>query len=217
MNNKNEEIVKEEDKSIISPSDEEAMSEDVQKLQSLDIFKKKAETKEEIKLGEKKDLSGIVKEILCSIRGSIDTYISLADAKAGFLLGIAAGLLTATYLYGPKIFTTSLNEWEIPEILSSIGILLLSSSICFSLLTVWPRMRTSKRKGLFSWVHVANYKGMQEYLRDLRSANEGKIVEELCELNYDLSVVCKQKYLWLSLAFKSSLIGIIACIGALVS
>ncbi len=217
MNNEKEEIVKKEDESIISPSEEKAMSEDVQKLGSLSIFKRKAEAKEEIKLGEKKDSSGIVKEILPSIRGSIDTYISLADAKAGFLLGIAAGLLAVTYSYGPTIFTTSLNEWKTPEVLSSIGIFFLSLSICFSLFTVWPRMRTSKRKGLFSWVHVAGYKGVKEYLRDLGSASEGKMVEGLCELNYDLSVVCRQKYLWLSRAFKSSLIGIIVCIGVLVS
>ena len=216
MTSKDEEIIKKRGGSMISPCEKKAISDDVQKLQPLSVFKTKAETKEEIKLGEKKDSSGIVKEILCSIRGSVDTYISLADAKAGFLLGISAGILTTTYLYGPKIFTTSFHEWKIPEILASIGILLLCSSICFSLFTVWPRMRNSKRKGLFSWVHVANYEGAKEYLRDLESANEAKTVEGLCELNYDLSVICREKYRWLSLAFACGLIGIIICIGTLV-
>ncbi len=210
MNNKKEHV--EERGSSISPSEEKAISEDIQKLTPLNVLKEKHETKkEEIKLSDKREFSEVAKEAVSSIRDYISTYITLADAKAGFILGIAAGLLATTYLNAPKIFKTNLKMWEIIDFLTFAGFLCLGAAIYFSLLVVWPRTLLSKKKGFCSWVHIANYKTTEEYLKDILSANNGKMIEVLYELNYDLSAVCKQKYLGLSKAFRWGLIGVIIC------
>lgn len=210
MNNKKENI--EEHGSSISPSEEKAISEDIQKLTPLNLLKEKPETKkEEIKLSDKREFSEVAKEAVSSIRDYISTYITLADAKAGFILGIAGGLLATTYLNGPQIFQINLKMWGIVDFLTFTGLLCLAAAIYFSLLVVWPRTPVSKKKGFCSWVHIANYKTTEEYLKDIISANDEKMVEALYELNYDLSTVCKQKYLGLSKAFRWELVGVIIC------
>lgn len=149
----NEEYVKEEDSSL-PQSEKDAISEDIEKLKPSEVLKEKKEIAPEIKLGEKKEYSELTKEISASIREYITTYITLADTKAGFLLGITAGLLTTIYLYGPKIFEKALKSWTLLEFSTVIGSLLLIGSIYLSLLVVWPRIPTSKKKGFISWVHV---------------------------------------------------------------
>lgn len=213
MENEKEKI--EEYGQSISPSEEKAVSEDVQKLTPLDVLKEKPETKEEVKLGEKREFPEVAKEAASSIRDYISTYITLADAKAGFVLGIATGLLAATYLNSPKILKTSIMMWGFVDYITLSGFLCLGAAIYYSLTVVWPRTPTSKKKGFFSWVHISNYKSTEEFLKDILSANDGKMLEILYELNYDLSVVCKQKYSRLSKAFILALIGIIVCTIAL--
>lgn len=160
---------------------------------------------------EKKQLQTIIKEIVSPLRFYISSYISLADTKAGFLMGITVGLLTATYLHGPKIFETNLKDWKCVEIFTLIGFLCLVSSICFALFVVWPRTPTSEKEGFFSWIHVASYNSAKKYSEGIISANEEQIIEGLYELNYDLSKVCKDKYIWLEKAFFFSFIGILIC------
>lgn len=216
MNNKKENI--EECESSIVPSEEKAITEDMQKLTPLNLLKEKPDKKkEEIKLSDKREFPEIVKEAVSSIRDYISTYITLADAKAGFTLGIAGGLLATTYLNGSKIFQINLKMWGIVDFLTFAGLLCLAGAIYFSLLVVWPRTPVSKKKGFCSWVHIANYKTSEEYLKDITLANDGKMVEALYELNYDLSIVCKQKYLELSRAFRWGLVGVIICALVLMS
>jgi len=216
-NNKKEDKNKEEYVSSLSPSVEKAVSDDIQKLLSLEALKEKTEIKkEEVKFSDKRKPSEVAKKTVSSIRDYISTYIVLADTKAGFILGITAGILATTYINGPQIFKTSLKLWSIIEYLTFVGFMCLCVAICFSLVVVWPRTPVSKKRGFCSWVHIADYKTSEEYLKDILSANDGKIIEALYELNYDLSIVCKRKYLWLSRAFKWSLAGIIVCVGILI-
>ena len=160
---------------------------------------------------EKKQLQTVIKEIVSPLRVYISSNISIADTKASFLLGVTVGLLTFTYLYGPKIFETNLKDWKCTEVFTLIGCSCLVLGIFFTLFVVWPRMSTSKQKGLFSWVHVASYNTAKEYLEDFFFFNEKQIIEGLYELNYDLSKVCKYKYIWLKRAFVFGFIGILIC------
>ena len=214
-NSENEEYVK-EDISQIQPSEKKAISEDVKKLKSVDILKEKNNTKAEIVVSEKKQYPDIIKEIPVFIRDYIINNIALGDSKAGILIGVVTGVLTVTYMYGPKIFEKSLKTWAFPEVTSFLGCLLLVISIYFSLRVVWPRTLTSKKEGLISWVHISNYKNVTKYLKEIFSANEGQLVENLYELNYDLSSVCYKKYANLKRAFVIGFIGIILCIFVLI-
>jgi hypothetical protein len=164
---------------------------------------------------EKRGLANVAKEIPSSIRDYINTYITLADAKAGFLLGIAMGLLATTYVNGPQIFKTNHKIWALSEISALVGSICLILAICFAVVVVFPKTPTSRKKGLFSWAHIANYKDEREYLQNLSSASEGQITEGLFQLNYSLSTACKRKYVWLSRAFKMGFAGFIICTAVL--
>jgi len=215
-NMKNEEYLK-KDIASLTQSEKDAIFKDVKKIKSIDVFKKQDIAKAEIKLSKGKEYPEIAKEISASIRDYINKNISLADAKAGLLIGIITGFLTLTYLYGPKMFEKPIKNWSFPEIASFIGCVVLISSISFSLLVVWPRTLTSKKRGFISWVNVANYNKVTEYLKELSSADEGQIIESLYELNYDLSVVCRRKYYWLRWAFILGFVGIIICTFVLIT
>lgn len=211
----NKEYVK-EDIPQIQTSEKKAISEDVKKLKSVDILKEKDDTKSEIIASEKKQYPDIIKEMSVFIRDYIINNISLGDSKAGIFIGVVTGVLTVTYLYGPEIFEKSLKTWAFFEVTSFIGCLLLVISIYFSLRVVWPRTLTSKKKGLISWVHIVKYKDAAEYLKEIFSTNEGQIIENLYELNYDLSSICNKKYANLKRAFVIGFIGIILCIFVLI-
>lgn len=187
--------------------------EDVDKLKPIDdLFKQKDTGTPEIKVSEEKKYSDIAKEIASSIREYISVYISLADAKAGILIGVDSGLLAAFYFHGPKLFQKSFNIWGVLDVISFLGYLFLVGGIYSALLVVWPRTSSVKQKGLISWIHVSNYDKVEAYIQDIFSANESQIVENLYRLNYDLAVICKRKYHWLSSAFKLTVIGCIISI-----
>ncbi|MBN1384168.1 MAG: hypothetical protein JW983_04710 [Elusimicrobia bacterium] len=211
----NEEYVK-EDIPQIQTSEKKIILEDVKKLNSADILKEKNDTKSEIIASEKKPYPDIIKGMSIFIRDYITNNISLGDSKAGIFIGAVTGVLTITYLHGPEMFKKSLKTWAFFEFTSFIGCLLLVISIYFSLRVVWPRTLTSKKKGLVSWVHIANYKDVTEYVKEIFSTNESQIIENLYELNYDLSSICNKKYINLKLAFVIGFIGIAICIFVLI-
>jgi hypothetical protein len=120
--------------------------------------------------------------------------------------------LAALYFHGPKLFQKSINAWGLPEVASFMGYTFLLGGIYSALLVVWPRISSVKQKGFISWIHVSNYDKVETYIQDIFSANESQIVENLYRLNYDLAIICKRKYHWLSSAFKLTVIGCIISI-----
>jgi len=192
--------------------EENAILDNANKLKSSKVFKRNTSANSgDIKTIKKIKLPRAITEIILPLRVYINSHIVLADTKASFLLGVTIAILTATYLYGPKIFKTNIEDWKYTEVFTLIGCSCLVLGICFTLFVVWPRMSTSEQKGLFSWVHVASYNTAKEYLENFFFSNEKQIIEGLYELNYDLSKVCKYKYIWLKRAFVFGFIGILIC------
>ncbi len=184
------------------------MNKDSEKLSPLNI-NKPAEDKNGIQSSDQKTKIGILKEICPPIRDYISGYIGLADAKAGVLIGILSALLSFEISKHAEAFRVPLNQWNNVEYLFLICVMFLSAAVVCSLLVVWPRTLASNKRGLVSWVNIAGYNKVDDYLKDLLSASEDQIVSQICELNYYLSIICKRKYFWLSWAFKVGGIGVI--------
>jgi len=201
----------------LSSKDKEIITKDVQKLKPSSMLKETEIDKKGIELSKESKDSYIVKEISCSIRDYISSYIVLADSKAGIFIGVITGVLTSAYFHGPKIFETSIKAWSWLEMVAVLGYISLLGSAFSSLLVVWPRTRTTSKKGLISWVNIGTYETASNYLKELFSANDSKILEDMYTLNYDLAVVCRNKYYWLTWGFKLGIFGIIITIFTIIS
>jgi len=185
---------------------EKAVEKDVEKLAPLNVSKPK-ENKEGIQSVYKETTD--VSSIYSSIRDYISSYISLADAKAGILIGIFSGLLSFSFIDQSDFLKIPVQEWHLHAFLLLGSWALFVLAIVCALLVVWPKTLTNKKHGFVSWVHIASYKNIDDYLKDILSATNSHISEQLCELNYDLSLICKKKHIWLGRAFKTGAFGII--------
>ena len=192
---------------------EKAVNRDIEKLAPLNVSKPK-ETKEGIQSAHKE--SADVSSIYSSIRDYIGSYISLADAKAGILIGIFSGLLSFSFINKSDLLKIAIKEWHLFDFFILGSWILFVLAIICALFVVWPKTLTNKKHGFVSWVHIANYKNIDEYLKDILSASNSHISEQICELNYDLSLVCKQKYTWLSRSFKAGLCGVVLILISLI-
>lgn len=197
-----------------SSDTEKSIDKDIEKLEPLSVSKPK-EIKEGIQSANKE--SSDRSSMYSSIRDYIGNYISLADAKAGILIGIFSGLLSFSFINRSDLFKIAINEWHLFDFLMLCGWVLFVLGIVCALFVIWPKTMTAKKQGFVSWVHIANYKNIDDYLKDVLSAGDPKVSEQICELNYDLALVCKRKYIWLSRSFKLGLCGVILTVIFLVS
>lgn len=193
-------------------AEKQVISDDFKKLKAAEVIKAEDATKAELKLSERATPSKLVQEIALPIRDYIGSYISLADAKAGVLIGISTGLLAATYLNAPKLSEIALRNWKLPEILTLLALFFLTLGIGLAVFVIWPRGLKDRGKGFFSWVNISNFETPSEYVKKLFELKEGEITQGIYELNHCLAVVCKLKYRWLKEAMKAVTIGAILSI-----
>lgn len=147
--------------------------------------------------------------VLPSIRDYISGYISLADAKAGVLIGVYSGLLSLSVLKEIRNLQPPIGHWGSLEYLTVGSWMLLLVALVLLALVVWPRTITSRKQGFISWPHISNYNSIDDYLKNILSTNDNEIVAQICVLNYDLSKICKRKYLFLTWAFRIGVVGAI--------
>lgn len=195
-----------EDVNKIQTDQGKAIEKDIQKLAPLDLGKPSG-ANEGVQSSVQKPMLNLLKEICPSIRDYVSGYISLADAKAGVLIGVFSGLLSLSIAKGNKILALPIQQWQMIDYLTLFDWVVLALGIMCSLFVVWPKTSTCKKRGFVSWVHIANYKDVDSYLKDILSAGESDISSQLCELNFDLANVCKRKYSWLTWSFRLGFFG----------
>jgi len=161
-----------------------------------------------VKLSNLKVPLDFLKNVLPSIRDYVGNYIALADTKAGVLIGVYSALLSFGVLKKISLFKISLNQWSISEYLTLGSWLLLLLALLFAVLVVWPKTSTSKKQGFVSWPNISNHSTVDDYLKGILLVGENELLSQLCVLNYDLSIICKRKYSFLSLAFKVGVVGV---------
>jgi len=184
----------------------EDIEQDIKKITPLNINKPK-DSKDGVQSAINLSKLESLKFVCSSIRDYIGSYISIADTKAGVLIGIYTGIISLIVTKGPRFFEIYYKKWSIIEFITFGSLIFFISGVIASLLVVWPKTSTSKKQGLVSWVHISNYNSVDKYLMDLLSTAEDQIHIQIAELNYDLSVICKKKYKLLSLAFRAGVVG----------
>lgn len=195
-----------QDISKMTQNQDKTIDQDIQRIAPLNLDKPK-DTKEGVQSTIDPSKIAALKEVCVSIRDYISSYISLADTKAGILIGIYSALISLGIAKGPKIYEVAFKQWGMLEYVSLAFLGSFVFGIVLCLKVVWPKTSTSKKQGFVSWVHISNYEKVDNYLKGFLSATEAQIHTQIAELNYDLSIICKKKYELLSLAFKAGVAG----------
>jgi hypothetical protein len=143
-------------------------------------------------------------------------YITLADSKATLVFGLMSGLLA--YALGNKGNVTILlgNERSVLFWLLLTTVLLLAASAFCSVRVIAPRLFNSAAKGLVFFGAVANYPKAKDYVDVVARTDENSLTNARLVHCYDLSRVCKRKYLWLRAALWIGFAAIAGMVAALV-
>ncbi|RIH83769.1 hypothetical protein Mterra_02181 [Calidithermus terrae] len=117
------------------------------------------------------------------IRDALDADVQFADAKAEFIIGLAAlgaGLLAAQ--------PPGLPTWK-AALTGLTGFLLLGAIVC-AVLSVRPRT-AGRRRGTVFWGHVAAFKDPAAYREALE---HGDLLEEVARQVFEVARVARRKY-----------------------
>lgn len=139
-------------------------------------------------------------------------YIAAADRKASFVFTIGAALLV--YLYEKNIavsWLVSPFSWSLSEIIAFVSMAGLSISCVLSVFVVFPRLSGSKR-GFIFWESITEFNNPSEFSEAAQKLSDAEITRELLLHSYELSAICKKKYVILNWALRIGGIGAIATI-----
>lgn len=150
-------------------------------------------------------------QFACETHKYIREYISSADNKAQWYIAFASAFIA--WVNTQKLYTTfwaiTSAEWRLLDILSLISIVGLSACVFFSLLTIRPRTKGSK-KGIIFFGSIAEHDASNDYLADVMKKTDQEVIIEKLRHVYELAKVCNQKFATLSIAVWSGGIGLAA-------
>lgn len=137
-------------------------------------------------------------------------YIRLADQKAAFFFAGATALIAYLYSLGLiSLWIINPQAWGITHILSFVSTagLVICSMLCA--LTIMPRLSGTKR-GIIFFNAVREYGNAAEYSEDILSRTIGQLCDAKYRHIYELSTVCREKYISITCGFRFGLTGVIS-------
>lgn len=139
-------------------------------------------------------------------------YIRQADQKAAFFFAGATALIA--FLYKAELvqqWVKTPTEWVFVDMLSFFATLGLFISVLMCLLTVFPRLKGSKR-GLVFFSAVAEFESGKDYAANVLQQEINDLIEaKLCHV-HDLSKICERKYCILKIGQLFGAIGVLAMV-----
>ena len=149
-------------------------------------------------------------EFLWHTHDNLAEYARFADTKAAFA-GTLAGALVGC-LYGAGLFSalvqTSICKWTFTSWMSFLSGLLLSASILLAGFVVYPRLKSSEKKGFIFWGGIAAFGSAAEFKAAFRANTDKDLDEELQKQIFDVAKhVLVPKYRNVSLCLWALVIG----------
>lgn len=139
-------------------------------------------------------------------------YIRQADLKAAFFFAGTTALIA--FLYKAKLIQLWLKlptQWRFLDMLSFVTTIGLAISVFACLVTVFPRLKGSKRGYVFFGA-IAEFDSAKEYATDVLQRDIPQLMEaKLCHV-YDLAKVCGRKYLVLQIGQWAGAIGVVGMV-----
>jgi hypothetical protein len=140
-----------------------------------------------------------VREMLVNADNKAQRYIAFSSA---FLVWLSTTEI-------PKIWSMPIKEWRTLDALYMASILGMSFCVLFSLVTILPRLKGS-RKGILYFNSVAEYETSNEFLTAVQKCSDRDLLAEELRHVFELSKICKKKFSWLVASVWSGGAGLVA-------
>lgn len=127
----------------------------------------------------------------------INGYIKVADQKASILLSGQLAFLALSLNLIPSKWG---NLHVTLLILICLTLLVISSSILFSILTVLPREGSDGKEGAIYWNDIRAHGNSDQFVQYVSQLDEDAVVQELGEDVYNISKIAKRKYEYLKIS-----------------
>ncbi|WP_342477625.1 Pycsar system effector family protein [Paenibacillus sp. FSL H7-0350] len=142
----------------------------------------------------------------------ISDYIKFADAKAGITLSVVGVLFAFFSLEMKDLWKDGITDalHDYPFYLYLVFLLGMAAGMYFLSRVIWPRY--SIDKSLYhSWGGIGAFNTSNDYVTEMkrRFQNKNAFADELMKQNHALAIICKKKYFWIYLAYKTLGISII--------
>ena len=139
-------------------------------------------------------------------------YIKLADQKAIFFFAGSTAILA--YLNSVdiiKIWLESPMQWDLIDMLSFVATIGLAISALFSIVTVFPRTRGSRR-GIVFFGGIAGCTDEKEYVTEVTRHSVAGLLERKLSHVHELAKICDEKYTFLRIGLVSGVVGAAAAV-----
>jgi hypothetical protein len=124
--------------------------------------------------------------------------IKLADSKAGFVLTIAAALLSTNLLPSGHLYVHFVHATSglrlFVDIIDIAGIICLVAAVLLSAWCIAPRIHSHGVASPVSWVNIARYPTPESFRSVNASMSSTMAADYLCEQVYFMSVICVRKH-----------------------
>jgi hypothetical protein len=125
--------------------------------------------------------------------------IKMSDTKAGFVMTLAAALLSASFSPGGRASLHLAQSGGGPKglagaVFAGAGICSLVGAVLASAWSIKPRIRSHNNPSPVSWVNVAQYPDAASFCEASRALTEETSEEYLAEQVFYMSCICVTKH-----------------------
>ena len=139
----------------------------------------------------------------------VQEYIRLADQKAAFIFLFVSALLA--FLYNKDLHVGWLRHpqhWSALDLCALLSMVSLFIALTFAVLVVMPRLAKS-HVGYVFFKSVNEFESASKYATSISRENDKQLAMSILKHTYDISRVCSKKYVFFSVAFWTSVIGVL--------
>lgn len=139
-------------------------------------------------------------------------YARFADTKAGFIGALAISLfgwMLSRHLLS-KVLHVSPKAWSAGLWLSVLAGVLLLGCAALAIWAVYPRLRSTRTKGIVFWGNIAAFGGSAAFKSAISGMSSENLAGELAQHVYDVATfVCIPKYRYVSWSIRLFVLGVL--------
>ena len=138
----------------------------------------------------------------------IRSYISLADSKATWIFSLSSSSILFFADSTGNNSGKSIIALSNIDVLGWLALFMLALCSALSFLVILPRLSSQSREGIIFFNSVALRHNAQRYIDDVESHSADDLINARLGHLYDVSHVCRSKYLLLTCAMYCGSIGL---------
>jgi len=152
---------------------------------------------------------GETEKYLWEIHKYTNDYIRFADTKAGFIAGVSTALigsLVSSSLFD-SCFRIGLCGVSRMQWMGLLGLLLLATSVAFSITAIRPRLWNDTPVGFIFWGSLIGHKTAKNYTRAVNQLDAHERSTSISDHLFILASIAQRKYTFIDRALFAGLAG----------